>query len=142
MEMFVKEEWRETLTSIGLLIMRVWIGLTMLIAHGWPKLANFSERSETFSDPLGIGSFMSLTLAVGAEVFASIFIIFGLLTRAMAVPLLITMLVAAFIVHGDDPYQKQEFALLFGFSYLLLIFTGPGKYAVDTYLERWWKNRG
>ena len=142
MEMFVKEEWRDTLTSIGLLIMRVWIGLTMLIAHGWPKLANFSERSESFADPLGIGSFMSLTLAVGAEVFASIFIIFGLLTRAMAVPLLITMLVAAFIVHGDDPYQRQEFALLFGFSYLLLIFTGPGKYAVDTYLERWYKDRG
>lgn len=142
MEMFVKEEWRDTLSSIGLLILRVWIGLTMLIAHGWPKLSGFSEKAETFADPFGVGSTMSLAMAVGAEVFASIFIIFGLLTRAMAVPLLITMLVAAFIIHGDDPYQKQEFALLFGFTYLTLIFTGPGKYAVDTFLERAWKNRG
>ena len=39
----------------------------MLYAHGWPKLASFSEKSGGFPDPLGIGSPASLTLAVFAD---------------------------------------------------------------------------
>ncbi len=117
-------------TDIGLLILRLSIGGMMLFCHGWGKLSGFSELSTKFPDPLGVGSALSLSLAIGAEVFCSIAIILGVGTRLATIPLIITMLVAAFMVHGDDPWAKKEFALLYLFPFLALLFTGPGRYAL------------
>lgn len=125
-----------TTGSFGLLILRVFAGATMAIAHGWGKLAGFSEKSGGFPDPIGVGSPTALGLAVFAEFFCSLAIILGLFTRAAAIPLLITMLVAAFMIHGDDPFQKKELALFYGAVFLTLIFTGAGKFSVDTKLGK------
>ncbi|MEM6278106.1 MAG: DoxX family protein [Verrucomicrobiota bacterium] len=124
------------MSSFGLLILRLFTGGCMLLAHGWGKLAKFGELSGKFPDPIGIGSAPSLALAVFAEVFCAIAIMIGLFTRAAAIPLLITMLVAAFVVHGADPFQKKEFALLYAAPFLMLILTGAGAYSVDAKLKR------
>ena len=126
----------DPLSSLGLLILRVLVGGFMLFAHGWPKLAGFSAKSGGFPDPLGIGSAPSLTLAVFAEVVCALALMLGIFTRAAAVPLLITMLVAAFLVHGSDPFQKKEFALLYAIPFLALILTGAGKHSLDAKLKR------
>ena len=120
--------------SLGLLWLRIGIGSFMLVSHGWGKLASFGERWGKFGDPIGIGPHLSLILTVFAEFFCSIAIIFGLMTRAAAIPPLIAMLVAAGIVHADDPWNKQEFALLYAIPYLALILTGSGKYSLDAKL--------
>ncbi len=125
----------ETTTSIGLLILRLGVGLMMLMAHGWGKLVGFGDLASRFPDPLGVGSTTSLILAVFAEVICSLLLIVGLGTRFAAVPLLITMLVAAFVVHADDPWGKQEFALLYAIPFLTLIFTGGGRFALDTVVK-------
>lgn len=137
----MKDQYHETLSDVGLLIMRLWAGLAMAYAHGWPKLANFSDRADSFADPLGVGSFMSLTLTVGAEFFASILLALGLATRLLSIPLLFTMFVAAFIVHAGDPFGDRELALFFGAAYLMLIFTGPGKYSLDHIVKKGWQAR-
>jgi len=108
----------------------------MLLAHGWGKLTGFGDLSSKFPDPIGLGSTPSLALAVFAEVFCAIAIMLGLFTRAAAIPLLITMLVAAFVIHGDDPFQKKEFALLYAAPFLMLIFTGAGSLSIDAKLKR------
>lgn len=123
-------------TAFGLLVLRLALGGMMLAAHGWPKLATFSDRFDSFPNPIGIGSGPSLILAVFAEVFCSLAVMLGLFTRAAAVPLLITMLVAAFIVHADDPFQRQEFALLYAVPFFMLVFTGAGAYSLDAKLRR------
>ena len=41
------------------------------------------------------------------------------------------MLVAIFIIHGDDPWKKQEFATLYLIPYIALAFSGGGRYSVD-----------
>jgi len=117
--------------DLGLLVLRLSVGLLMLLAHGWSKLIGFAEKSASFPDPLGVGSAFSLGLTVFAEVFCSLAIIVGLLTRLSAVPLAITMLVAAIVIHGDDPFQKQEFALIYFVHYLILMIMGAGKYSLD-----------
>lgn len=122
---------RETLNSVGLLIMRIWIGGAMLLAHGWPKVSTFSDRLQTFADPLGIGSPASLVMAIFAEVLCAILVMLGLGTRLAAVPLLFAMIMAAFIVHGADPWAKKEFALLYAVPFLMLMLTGPGRYSLD-----------
>src|SRR4051794_23580498 len=44
----------------GLLVLRLWLGLSLLLLHGWSKLSGFSQMSAKFPDPLGIGSPTSL----------------------------------------------------------------------------------
>lgn len=126
----------DQLSSLGILILRLFTGGCMLFAHGWGKLTKFWELSGKFADPIGLGSAPSLALAVFAEVFCAIAIMLGLFTRAAAIPLLITMLVAAFVVHDADPFQKKEFALLYAAPFLMLILTGAGSFSVDAKLKR------
>lgn len=116
--------------DLGLLVLRLAFGGLML-SHGWPKLMNFSDRMDRFSDPLGIGSTASLSLAVFAEVFCAGFLILGLLTRLSLIPLMITMAVAVFIVHANDPFSRQELGLLYLLAYAALFITGPGKFSLD-----------
>ena len=119
-------------SSLGLLILRVVAGGMILLGHGWPKLMRFSDLSVRFPDPLGLGSTtLSLSLLLFAEVFCAVAVILGFATRLVAIPLVFAMLVAAFVIHSDDPWQKKEFALLYALPFLTLICTGPGKFSVD-----------
>lgn len=117
--------------DLGLLILRVVTGGTMLLAHGLGKLATFSERAESFPDPIGVGTTVSLSLAVFAEVLCALLLVLGLGTRLAAIPLLITMLVALFVVHGADPFAKKELALLYAAPFLTLVLTGGGRFSVE-----------
>lgn len=111
----------------------------MLIGHGWGKLMSFSDKADSFPDPLGIGSFMSLLCTVLAEVVFAALVTAGLLTRAALLPLIFTMGVAAFVVHGGDPLfgpgPSKEMALLYMSAYLVIFIGGPGKFSVDHYLK-------
>ncbi|RAL25312.1 DoxX family protein [Lujinxingia litoralis] len=136
MEHLIPSRLRNTFNDLGLLILRLWFGGAMLFAHGMPKLQTFSEKANLFPDPLGLGSQLSLVLAIGAEVGCALLLMLGLATRLVSVPLVFTMAVAAFVVHGDDPFSKQEFALMYGFAYLGLFFTGPGRFSLDQLISR------
>jgi putative oxidoreductase len=132
---------RDWLTSAGLLVLRLSTAGMMIGAHGWPKLSTFSEKVDTWADPIGLGSATSLVLAVFAEFFCSILLALGLATRLAAVPLLCTMLVAALVVHADDPWGKKEFALLYAFPFITLILTGAGLISLDELIKRMYLKR-
>lgn len=118
-----------------LLVLRVAAGAFMLV-HGSQKLGWITAGGEIqFGDPIGVGPVLSLYLTVFAEFFCSILLILGLGTRLALVPLIITMLVAVFIVHGADGFDKKEMGLLFLSSYLFLWVAGPGKYSVDNLIS-------
>jgi putative oxidoreductase len=119
----------------GLLALRVGAGACM-IGHGWSKLLRFGELAGKFADPLGVGSAASLSLTVFAEFGCALLVIFGLGTRLAVLPILITMLVAAFVIHGDDPWSKKEFPLLYAVVWFALFLAGPGRYSLDYVLSR------
>ncbi len=125
----------ENALSTGLLVLRVGVGLMMLV-HGWQKLTGFSEMADSFPDPIGMGSKLSLIAAIGAEVGCSLLLILGLGTRLAVIPLAFTMLVALFVVHADDPWQKKELAALYLLIYATLLLTGPGKFSIDSFIWR------
>ena len=111
-------------SDFGLLVLRVSIGLMMAFSHGLGKVQKFFAGGEIkFADPIGLGMPASLFLAGFTEFFLSLLLVIGLATRLVTIPLAITMIVAAFIVHGDDPFKKQEFALLYLVPYITLFFT-------------------
>jgi putative oxidoreductase len=116
--------------SIGLLVLRVGIGCLMLV-HGVQKVMGFSEMSGAFPDPIGIGSQMSLIMAIGAEVGCSVLLILGLGTRLAVIPLALTMLVALFVVHAEDPWQVKELATIYLLVYASLFLTGAGQCSLD-----------
>ena len=121
-------------TDFGLLLFRLIIGGLML-THGIPKLLTFFGSEEiVFADPLGIGQEPTLVLAVFSEFICSILILIGLGTKLAAIPLITTMLVAAFYIHAADGWQRQELAIFYLLSYLFLFYTGSGKYSLDHYL--------
>ena len=119
--------------DIGLLIFRIGIAGLML-THGTPKLIRFFGSEEiTFADPLGLGQVFTFSFAVFAEFICAVLVLLGLGTRLAVIPLILTMAVAALLVHASDGFRVQELPLLFLFGFLLLFFTGSGKYSLDHY---------
>lgn len=119
------------MSSIGFLILRITAGAFML-THGYGKLLQlFSDDPVKFTDPIGIGPLPSLALVVFAEFFCSILLILGFATRFAVIPLIVTMLVAAFITHEGDPFGSKELSLLYSVIYIALALTGAGKFSVD-----------
>lgn len=125
----------QTAPALGLLVLRLGAG-GLLLVHGWGKLADFNGRSGSFPDPLGLGPALSMFLVTFAEFFCSIAIILGVLTRVAAVPIISTMIVAAFVVHGADPLADKELALLYLAAFLAILLVGAGRYSVDGALAR------
>ncbi len=120
-----------TLTSVWLLIARVAAGAAML-THGWPKLQMLiNGGGAKFPDPMGVGATASLGLAVFAEAFCAALLIIGLATRLAALPLMITMAVAFFIVHGGDPFAKRELAAMYLVVFGTVAVFGPGRFSLD-----------
>jgi putative oxidoreductase len=122
--------------DIGLFLLRFTTGLMMVTMHGWSKLANFTNLKDSFPDPIGLGSAFSLSMTVFTEVFCAIALMLGLFTRWVSIPLAITMLVAAFVIHAPDPFAKKEFALLYAIPFITLFFTGGGSFSIDRFINK------
>ena len=90
----------------------------LLMSHGIAKWQNFDALSAAFPDPLGVGSGVSLALAIFGEVVCSVGFI------------------AFFAVHGGDPFAARELALAYLSVYVLMYAAGPGLYAADTLIAR------
>ena len=116
--------------DLGLLFLRISSSILML-THGLPKLQKLISGNFEFGDPIGIGSTPSLFLAVIGEFICPILIIVGFKTRWATVPTIITMLVAALIVHGADPFNVKEKAVIFLIAFVTVLMMGPGKYSLD-----------
>lgn len=122
------------LTSFGLLVLRLWLGLAMLLIHGLDKLNHFSMYATMFPDPLGIGVKPGLALVTFAESVGGLLVALGLLTRFGALTLVIDMGVAFFMVHkmavGMAPHSG-ELAFIYLAGFVVLLIAGPGKFSMD-----------
>ena len=120
-----------TRASWGLLVLRVGVGASMMLGHGWGKLSSFGTMSAKFADPYGLGATVSLALAVFAEFFCSLLVVTGTFTRLATIPLIVTMLTAFLLIHGADPFPRKELALMYLVPFVTLFVTGPGRFSVD-----------
>lgn len=133
---------RFTNPDIGLLILRIGIGLSMALFHGFGKISGGVEAWGR------IGSNMSLFgitfwpvffgfMAAFAEFVGSILIVLGLGFRTSCFLLACTMIVAAYVHLSLPPesakagWKGASHALEFLTVYIALFLTGPGKYALD-----------
>jgi putative oxidoreductase len=127
--------------DLGLLLLRLGVGLGFIYFHGWAKLSGGPERwagigsaVELFG--IGFGHTLFGFLAAFSESVGGLLIALGLFFRPAAALLLTTMIVATtrHIVTGQGtPAHAFKNAWVF----LGILFVGPGKYSVDD----WWRRR-
>lgn len=110
-------------TSAILLIVRIIFGV-LLMNHGIEKWSNYQELSAVFPDPLGVGSPLSLGLAIFGELACSMAFIIGFLYRLAMLPMIFTMGMAFFVIHGNDPFAVKELAFIYLVVYVLMYIIG------------------
>jgi putative oxidoreductase len=130
MSRFFSTKYNEGALDFSLFILRL-TGGGLMVKHGFDKLIHFTDTVKKFPDPIHIGSTLSLALVIFAEFFCAVLLIFGLLTRLAAVPLVISGFIALFLVHQGRFFGDGEKAALFLAMFLFLLFTGPGKFSLD-----------
>jgi putative oxidoreductase len=120
----------KAMASFALLLLRASFGL-MMIVHGWDKLIHFNSYSGTFPDPLHVGNEISLGLVVFAEFFCALMVALGFMTRFATVPLIIAMVVVAFVINIKKPFDERELSMLYLSAYLAILVFGAGSYSLD-----------
>ena len=120
--------------SLLLLALRILFG-GLLLSHGIQKWNNYAEMSAVFPDPLGVGSNVSLGLAIFGELACSIGFIFGALYRLAMIPMIFTMCMAFFVIHGSDPFAVKVLAFVYLVVFILMYITGPGKFSIDRFIS-------
>lgn len=130
----------EKYRDIGLLILRLGVGFAYMYFHGWGKISGGPEAWAGYGgsmEHLGITflpTFWGFMVAF-AEFFGGFFIAIGFLFRPSAALLMIAMIVATnmHIVTGQGgPAHSLKMAFVFAG----LLFIGPGKYSVDSWITR------
>ncbi|MEP6465052.1 MAG: DoxX family protein [Parafilimonas sp.] len=122
--------------NLSMLILRIVLGIFLITEHGYMKIVNFSTMQYQFYSFMGIGSKLSLILAIFAEVFCALFIVLGLFTRLAAIPLIITMLVAIFGEDAGKPFLESELAIVYLGVFVTLLLCGPGKISIDGMINK------
>ena len=93
------------LDGVASLVLRLILG-PVLIAAGWEKITGdnwFGFQQESFPFPFNVlPPEVSWFLASWTEFLGGIALLFGLATRWVAIPLAVTMFVAAYAVHLDN----------------------------------------
>ena len=98
-------------------------------------MKDFNELSFTFPSVFGFGSYVTLMLAIFCEFACSLFLMSGLITRIILLPMILAMAVAFFDVH-DALMPQGELSLIYLIVFLALFICGPGKYSVDYLIDK------
>jgi len=125
----------------GVFVLRVGIGLTMLLLHGYGKITGGSETWAMLGSNmshLGISfapKFWGF-MAAFAEFFGSLFLVLGIFFRPAAAILAFTMIVAMsrhLSLPAGEPgagWNGASHALELCLVYVALFLTGPGRFSL------------
>jgi putative oxidoreductase len=119
-----------TPADFGLLVIRLYVGAALALAHGLGKVTNLPAFIE------GIGAKVPFPALLGpaaafSEFLGGLLLAVGLFTRPAAFFVLVTMLVAGFHIHDNDPFFKKELAFAYAAVALGIVFAGAGRLSID-----------
>ena len=116
--------------NVGMLVLRIATGL-LLASHGYAKLIKFSTLKYKFMNFMHLGSTVSLSLIIFAELICGILLILGLFTRFACIPIIIGMIVVVFIAAHGEIFNAGERGMMYLAATFTILFCGPGKISVD-----------
>ena len=120
--------------DLGLLILRVFAGISLALAHGLGKLPPSEGFMKGVQD-LGIPA-QAAWLSGFAETFGGLALAAGFMTRPAALLIAINLSVAAFLRHANDPYPRKELPFLFLAVAVMFVLVGAGRYSVDRMMRK------
>ncbi|MCO5247938.1 MAG: DoxX family protein [Chitinophagales bacterium] len=130
---FLNKEFK-TGKDLGLLILRIAAGLSLVYGHGWGKMMTIISGDEIqFLDPIGLGVSTSFYMAAFAEGICASLLIIGLFARPAAAILIINFSVISYL-HGielQDGFSVLELVFLYYAMFISLFLLGPGKFSLD-----------
>lgn len=142
MSIRVGSQWRERLVDLGLLTLRLGIGLGLFWVHGRGKISSASSYVLSGQSWKFVGVVASIgfpapgvfaVAAALAESAGALLLAAGLLTRAAGAAVAFNMAVAASLhLRGG---QNPELAALYLLPAFALALTGPGRYSLDWLLK-------
>lgn len=122
--------------DLGLLILRLFAGLALALAHGIGKI----PPSEGFVGMIGGFGFpmpqVFAWFSGFAEFGGGLLLALGLATRPAALIIVLNMITAIVFAHADDPFSGMELPLMFLFVASMFVFTGAGRYSIDRLINR------
>ena len=130
MKRLLSTNYSEGVFNFALLILRIGMG-SLMLAHGYDKLVHFARYKGNFINFLGMGSGPSLALVIFAEFFCALFLIVGLFSRLVAIPIVISLSIALWKAHQFDFFGGGEKAALLLTGFIAILLLGPGKASVD-----------
>lgn len=140
-----------------LLILRLYFGWTFCIG-GWGKLHNIGQVSGFFESLHIPFPTLNAYLAGSTECFGGLFLLLGLASRLVSIPLIFTMciayataekdsLAALFLKKGlaEDEGRADQFLkatpFMFLLTALLVLACGPGRISLDWIIGKIYKNK-
>ena len=129
----------EKLQDLPLLFLR------LVLAYGfwgpatmkWQDINAIGDWFASMNIPFPV---LNAYMAAGTEMAGVFLLLFGLGTRLISIPLIITMLVAIFTVHFQNGFEAGNNGYEIPLYYLLMLFTltiyGSGKLSLDYILKR------
>ncbi len=122
-------------TSAGLLVLRL-AGLSLFLKHGLEKLTGYSRMVQHFPDPIHVGAHAGLAFALLSDGICSVLVLIGLATRPASAVILFNLLVAFFFVHHAAFFSDGhvELVAIYIIVFATLVFTGPGRFSIDSHL--------
>ena len=120
--------------DVGLLVLRVFAGVSLAYAHGWAKLPpgdGFVKMVTALNFPAEMAWLSAIT-----EFFGGLALAAGFATRPVALAMVINFSVAGFGAHAADPYARKELAFLFLSVAFMFLCVGAGRFSIDRLLKR------
>jgi len=126
--------------DLGLLLLRVAALLPLFLKHGIEKIVNYGYMSQHFADPLGLGIYPTFFIAFISDAICSWLIMLGIATRWAALFMLCSLFVGwsirwhfMFWVRAN---WHGEMMTVYMAALLGIVFLGPGKYSIDTLIQK------
>ena len=113
------------------LLLRIVFGILMMY-RGYEILVHFSNPQRYIPNIMGIGMTASKLFVIFAEFFCALFVVIGLFTRLVVIPIIIVIIAIFMAIHYTvfDLATGETYALYLS-AFITLLLVGPGKVSVD-----------
>ncbi|MEH2920548.1 DoxX family protein [Samsonia erythrinae] len=130
----------KNLESLTLLAARILMPILFIVA-GYGKLGDAYAGTQQYMQAMGVPAFL-LPLTILLELGGGLAILFGLLTRTVALFTAGFTLLTALLFHTNFAEGVNQLMFLKNLTiaggYLLLAVTGPGAFSIDRLLNKKW----